>query len=128
LIDEIPFENICLGAVDDDGAIDEAKVKALRRVFRPDSRDKLPLLDFIQSIDSVYKRLRFFRASVGNGSVIDRVLESIINGLFYFTLGLILLTFMEFNPWPLLVSLTSLLVSVSFALGSSVSKFVEVSS
>ena len=32
---------------------------------------------------------------------------------------------MQFDPYPLLVSITSLLVSVSFALGSSVSKYLE---
>ena len=45
-----------------------------------------------------------------------------------FVLGLLLLSFMQINPWTLLVSMTSLLVSVSFALGPSVSKYVEVSS
>jgi small-conductance mechanosensitive channel len=38
---------------------------------------------------------------------------------------MMLLSLLEFNPWALLVSLTSLLVSVSFALGPSVSKYVE---
>jgi small-conductance mechanosensitive channel len=74
----------------------------------------------------VFKHLLFFRASVRNNSVIDNVLESTINGIYYFVMSLLLLSFMEINPWPLLVSLTSLLVSVSFALGSSVSKYVEV--
>ena len=40
---------------------------------------------------------------------------------------MLILAIMQINPWPLLVSMTSLLVSVSFALGSSVSKYVEVS-
>lgn len=80
-----------------------------------------------QSCDSVYKKLRYFRASVGNSSAIDKALESIVNGGFSFILSLTLLSIMNINPWPLLVSVTSLLVSVSFALGSSVSKYVEVS-
>ena len=74
-----------------------------------------------------YKRLRFFRASVGNASVIDHVLESIIDGVFHFVLALVLLSIMRFNPWPLLVSISTLLVSVSFAVGSSASKYIEVS-
>lgn len=36
-----------------------------------------------------------------------------------------LLSILQFNPYPILVSITSLLVSISFALGSSVSKYVE---
>jgi len=121
----IPFSTISIGAEDINGMPDEDKMRALRRLFRPDKGDLLPLIAFIQSIDSVYKRLRYFRASVGNASVIDNVLEKIINGIFYFILSLALLTFMQINPYPLLVSMTSLLVSVSFALGPSVSKFVE---
>jgi hypothetical protein len=122
----LPFETIALGAIDADGLVDEAKYNAYHRVFRPDARDQLSLSFFIQSIDTVFKHLLFFRASVRNNSVIDNVLESTINGIYYFVMSLLLLSFMEINPWPLLVSLTSLLVSVSFALGSSVSKYVEV--
>lgn len=123
----LSFDTIALGALDEEGMVDEAKYNAFKRVFRPDACNELTMQFFIQSIDSVYKHLLFFRASVRNNSVIDNVLESIVNGIFYFVMTLILLTFMQINPWPLLVSLTSLLVSVSFALGSSVSKYVEVS-
>jgi len=125
--ESIPFSTIALAAMADDGHVDEAKKRALRRLFRPDAHDVLPIVPFIQSIDTTYKKIRYFRASVGNASVIDNVLEQIINGVFYFIVILLLLTFLQINPWPLLVSMTSLLVSVSFALGPSVSKYVEVS-
>ena len=121
----LPFSTLALAAYNDSDDEDLSKQKALRRVFRPDRRDDLTLLAFVQSVDAVYKRLRYFRASVGNASVINNVMESIINGIFYFVLGLLLLSFMQINPWTLLVSMTSLLVSVSFALGPSVSKYVE---
>jgi len=121
----LPFSTLALAAYNDSDDKDLSKQKALRRVFRPDRRDDLTLLAFVQSVDIVYKRLRYFRASVGNASVINNVMESIINGIFYFVLGLLLLSFMQINPWTLLVSMTSLLVSVSFALGPSVSKYVE---
>jgi hypothetical protein len=52
----------------------------LKRLFRPDRFNELTLLAFVQACDSVYKRLRYFRASVGNSSVIDRWLEQIIDG------------------------------------------------
>lgn len=122
----IPFSTIALVAAYGD-RFDEGKKRALRRLFRPDVDDALPLVPFVQSIDTVYKKIRYFRASVGNASVIDNVLEKIINGVFYFIVSLILLSFLQINPWPLLVSMTSVLVSVSFALGPSVSKYVEVS-
>ena len=65
------------------------------------------------------------KASVKNASVIDDALENIFNILYWFALFLILLLMMNFNPWPWIVSITSLLVSLSFALGSSMSKYVE---
>jgi len=94
-------------------------------IYVPWSISKVFFLN-LYTISKVYKRIRYFRASVGNASVIDGVLERIINGFFYFVLVLALLTFLQINPWPLLVSMTSLLVSVSFALGPSLSKSVEV--
>jgi small-conductance mechanosensitive channel len=65
------------------------------------------------------------QASVANASVIDNALEKILNIMFWFVLSLMLLSILQFNPYPILVSITSLLVSISFALGSSVSKYVE---
>jgi hypothetical protein len=121
------FDVLSLIANDENGAPVIAKLKALKKLFRPDFRNELPLLAFVQSCDNVYKRLRYFRASVSNSSAIDQVLENIVNCFFVFILTLLVLEVMNFDPWTLLVSMTSLLVSVSFALGPSVSQFVEVS-
>jgi small-conductance mechanosensitive channel len=121
------FDVLALIANSDSGVPVPAKLNALRKLFRPDAHNELTLLAFIQSCDNVYKRLRFLRASVSNSSAIDEVLGSIINCIFGFILALIVLELLDFNPWTLLVSMTSLLVSVSFALGPSVSQFVEVS-
>ncbi|KAL7573195.1 hypothetical protein ACA910_018852 [Epithemia clementina (nom. ined.)] len=103
----------------------EMKRKAFRRLFRPDANGELPLLAFVQSCDTVYRRLRYFIASVRNSSVIDKALENTFNGIFFFVLAMLLMSVMRFNPWPMLVSITSLLVSISFALGPSVSKYVQ---
>lgn len=124
----LPYETLRIATLNSKGAVDKAKWNALKAIFRPDARDEISLTKFVQSVDSVYKRLRYFRATIRNSSVIDRVLEGIINSLFYFVTALFLLSFMHYNPWPVLLSLTSLLVSISFALGSSVSKIVEVRS
>jgi hypothetical protein len=72
---------------------------------------------FVQSCDSLYRRLTYFRASVQNSGSLDRVLEGGINGVYYFVLALFLLSVLRFNPWSLLLSITSLLVSFSFAFG-----------
>jgi small-conductance mechanosensitive channel len=111
----------------EDGTVDKAKKNALRNLFRPDSGDNVPLLAFIQSCDTVYKKLRYFRASVGNASVIDKVLEGIIDAVFGFVLALIILSLLQFNPWPLLVSMSTLLVTFAFAVGPSAAKAIEVS-
>ncbi|KAL3920631.1 MAG: hypothetical protein SGILL_003161 [Bacillariaceae sp.] len=109
----------------EDGSEDKDKRKALRNLFRPDGDDNLPMLSFVQACDNVYKKIRYFRASVGNASVIDQVLESIIDVVFYFTLGLLVLSILNLNPWAILVSLSTLLVTASFAVGPSAAKAIE---
>jgi hypothetical protein len=105
----LPFDTVSVIAYADDGSVDEDKLSALRKVFCPDVNNNLPLLAFVGSIDAVYKRLRYFQASVSNASKIDKVLEDTLNVLFYAIIGLLVLVFLNFNPWPFLVSITSLL-------------------
>jgi small-conductance mechanosensitive channel len=112
---------------DKHGKINAAKLQTVRKLFRPDARNELPLFAFVQSCDAVYKRLRYFRASVSNSSAIDKVLENMINIIYWFIMIFLLLELIDLDPWTLLVSITSLLVSVSFAMGSSVSNYLEVS-
>ncbi|KAG7359813.1 mechanosensitive ion channel [Nitzschia inconspicua] len=108
-----------------DGTEDKARKRAFGNLLRPDFHNNIQLLSFVQSCDTVYKKLRYFRASVGNSSVIDHVLENIIDGVFYFALGLIVLDLLNMNPWPLLVSTSTLIVAGSFAVGPSCAKAVE---
>ena len=121
----LKFDVLLLAICNDEGMADIGKKKSLIRLFRPDAKNHVTELAFVQSCDAVYKRLRYFQASVGNASVIDNVLASIVDAFFYFVLALVVLSLLEINPWTLLVSITSLLVSISFALGPSVSKYVE---
>jgi hypothetical protein len=122
----VNFDLLALITNDEHGEVVPAKYQALKKLFRPDARNELSLLAFVQSCDNVYKRLRFFRAAVSNSSAIDAVLGHIINFFFGFILILLILEILDYDPWTLLLSMTSLLVSVSFALGSSTSQFVEV--
>jgi small-conductance mechanosensitive channel len=123
----LSFDVLKLLSLEDDGLENDAKTDTLKRVFRPDKSDELPLLAFVQSCDAVYKRLRFFRASVRNSSVIERVLQDIIDVFFYFALALLVLSMMNFDPWPLLASVSTLLISFSFAFGDSTARIVDVS-
>jgi hypothetical protein len=146
----LSFDVLQVLAESDDGTVDFDRRKHLKQLFRPDAYNELPRLAFIQSCDTVYKKLRYFRASVGNSSVIDRVLEGenfltffkfpvfgiitnlavlvagIINMVFFFLLLLMVLSLINLNPWPLLVSLSTLLVTFAFAVGPSISKAIEV--
>jgi hypothetical protein len=118
------FQILCLN---EDGTEDKLRKRSFGNLLRPDYHGNVNILSFVQSCDTVYKKLRYLRASVGNSSVIDHVLENIIDGVFYFALGLIVLDLLNLNPWPLLVSTSTLLVAGSFAVGPSCAKAVEVS-
>jgi len=119
------FDIIGVLAYNVDGIFDNKKAKSLVRLFRPDKFDEVSLLHFVQSCDGVYKRLRYLRASHGNSTLIDSVLESIFNGVFSFFLGLTIMSVLNLNPWTLLVSMSTVLVSFAFALGPSAAKMIE---
>lgn len=93
----LDFKVLALIASDENGKQIPAKLQALKNLFRPDCRNELPLLAFVQSCDNVYKRLRFFRASVSNSSALDEVLENILNCIFGFILSLMILEILQFG-------------------------------
>lgn len=121
----LSFDVIGVLSIDSDGVEDESKKRVLRRMFRPDRFNEITLLAFVQTYDSVYKRLRYFRASVGNSSLIDQVLEQIVDGIFDFVLMLLILQLLKLNPWAILVSISTLLFSTAFAIGPSLSRYIE---
>jgi hypothetical protein len=67
----LTFDVLALLAVRRQGNLDEEKLKALIKIFRPDREGNLTLLDFAKSVDSVYKELRLLRASVANASKVS---------------------------------------------------------
>ena len=119
------FDVIGVLAYNTDGSFDVSKAKSLVRMFRPGINDEVTLLHFVQSCDSVYKRIRYLRAGIANSTLIDSVLENMFNGLFVFFLVLTLMSVMQLNPWTLLVSMSTILVSLAFALGPSTAKLIE---
>ena len=100
-------------------------MKRLIRLFRPDRSGKLSKLDFVKSVDSVYKKFRMLRASIYNSGQIDEAFERLINSLYYFLLAMLLLSIMDLNPWPFIASLTGVLVSFAFCFGSAASHYFE---
>jgi hypothetical protein len=122
----LPHSVLMVLAENEDGTLDKEKRRSLKNLFRPDADDEVPILAFLQSCDTAYKKLRYFRASVGNASVIDNVLEHIIDTMYGFGLTLLILALLNLNPWPLLVSMSTLLVTFAFAIGPTAAKAIEV--
>ena len=79
----VHFETLALCAMYDNGEIDHQKAKDLVKVFRPDRQGILTMLDFVKSVDAVYKEFRLLQASIDNSSQIDRAFENILNIVFY---------------------------------------------
>lgn len=123
----LPHSVLTVLAENGDGTVDKQKRRALRKIFPPDRSGNVSLLAFVMGCDTVYKKLRYFRASVGNSSVIDNVLENIVDTLFFFVLIILILSLLNLNPWPLLVSTSTLMVTFAFAVGPSCAKAIEVS-
>jgi hypothetical protein len=63
---ELPFSILSVLAINAKGEFEDAKIKSLIRLFRPDRQGNLGRLDFVKSIDTVYKQLRLLRASIAN--------------------------------------------------------------
>ena len=86
------FDTLALLALDDSGEIDERKAKDLIKIFRPDREGVLTLLDFLKSVDSVYKEFRLLQASIENSSQIDKGFENLFNIVFYAVVVTIILS------------------------------------
>jgi len=121
----LPYSVLAVLSQNLDGTVDTAMKKSISNLFRADAQGEISMLAFVQTCDVVYRRLRYFRASVGNSSVIDKVLENIVNGFFAIGLTIVILSLLRFNPWPLLVSVSTLLVSFAFAIGPTAAKAIE---
>ncbi|KAL7500365.1 hypothetical protein ACHAWT_008467, partial [Skeletonema menzelii] len=119
------FDVIGVLAYNPDGSFDDRKAKELVNLFRPDKHDEISLLAFVQSCDSAYKKLRYLRASISNSTLIDKVLENFFNGVFSICLALGVMTILKMDPWTLLVSMSTILVSFAFAFGPSVAQIIE---
>ena len=88
---DIPFETLALVAKDSRGRMDQDKVKELIHAFRPDRNGSLGKLEFVKSIDVIYKELRLLSANISNSSYMDQAVEKIVNIGFYIVLGAIII-------------------------------------
>ena len=151
----LQFETLALIALNSDGkTVNQQKAKDLVKVFRPSREGRLTMVDWIKSVDSVYKQFRLLTASIDNSSQIDRAFENIINVVFYtivitvtmsqlglyvndivpvlttratvfLTLYFLLYCFISSNPLAMFLSLSSIILAFAFAIGSASAKYFE---
>jgi hypothetical protein len=107
----LKFETIAILAIVKSGQIDQEKAKALIKLFRPDRQGNLSALDFVKSVDAVYREFRLLDASIENSSQIDRAFENIFNIVFYIILLAIVLSHLGLYVFVMLCFIDSALTS-----------------
>jgi len=122
---ELPFETLALLAKDEEGKMDKDKARELIKVFRPDRDGSLGKLEFVKSIDVVYKELRLLCANINNSSYMDAAVENIVNIGFYIILAAIIIYRLGRDPVALFISFSSVIIAFAFMFGRSASKYVD---
>jgi len=123
--DDLNFDVIGALAYREDGILDKKRAQGMLRLFVPDSNNRISLNAFVSSCDSVLRQIIFLNASMTNSSKIDSVLEQNFNGLFFAVISFLIMSVLGLDLWPLLVSLSTMLLSLAFALGPSCAKTIE---
>jgi hypothetical protein len=119
---QLHFNVIAMIATQRNGDLDTEKTKDLIRMFRPDRNGMISMVDFVRSIDNVYKELRLLRATVSGSTKIDKALESIFNYGFYIVLACVILWIVKIDPLALFLSLSSVVLAFAFMIGAASSK------
>lgn len=94
--------------------MDEVKLRHLIKLFRPDRDGSLTKLDFVKSVDAVYKEIRLLRAGLANSQRVDRASQKIFHVAFYFILGCICLAILGIDPIALFFAVSGIVVGFSF--------------
>jgi len=121
------FNSIAQIAVNKDDTVNKTKLKELIHLFRPSRDGELTMIDFIKSIDAVYKEFRILQASIENSGTVDRATELMVNWVFYVVLWCIMFWIVGIDPLALLLSFSSFMVGFAFMIGNASSKYFEVS-
>jgi hypothetical protein len=120
----LDFDTIALLATTEDG-IDLEKMKDLIRIFRPQRDGTLTMVDFVKSIDAIYKELRLLSASIANAGQIDNAAERIFNCIFYTVVAIIIMSILGLDPMAMFLSLSSIIVAFAFMIGNASAKYFE---
>ncbi|CAJ1957662.1 unnamed protein product [Cylindrotheca closterium] len=123
---DVEFETIASSlAVRDGGYLNPERVKNLIRVFRPNRDGTLSVLDFVKSVDAVYKEFRLLQASIENSAQIDLAFDAIFNTIFYAIVVVVIMSQLGLDPMALFLSLSSVFLAFAFVIGSAASKYFE---
>jgi len=95
---DIPYDTLMLITQNCEQDELENKVDALRSLFRPNRGNILTELAFVSSCDAVYRRLRYFYASVANAVVLDSLIMRFVDVSLSFFASLAVLITLRFNP------------------------------
>lgn len=109
------FEVLALLGVKTDGTLDQNKLMELIKLFRPDRDGSLSMVQFVRSVDKVYKEVRMLRASIHNSSKVDGQFETIFNICFYTIVLIIVLSIIGLDPFALFVSVSGLILGFAFS-------------
>lgn len=121
------FNSIAEIALNDDGTLNKDKVKDLVRLFRPTRDGMLTMLDFLKSIDSVYKEFRTLEASIATSGNVDRAFEILVNWAFYIVLWVVMAVLVGLDPHAFFLAFSSFIVGFSFMIGKASSQYFSVS-
>lgn len=83
------------------------------------------MIDFVKSVDAMYKEFRLLQASIENSAQIDRVFDRIISAICYVIVTAIVMTQLGFDPMALFLSLSSVLLALAFVIGPAASNYFE---
>jgi hypothetical protein len=123
--DVLHFDSIAEIAVKKDGTLNRPKLKALVRIFRPTRDGELTMIDFLKSVDSVYKEFRILQASIENAGTFGRAFELMVNWIFYIILWVIILYIVGLDPLTMFLSVSSFIVGFAFMIGNASSRWLE---
>ena len=108
--------------------LNEKVLKKLIKLFRPERDGTLLMIDFIRSIDEVYKSLQCLKASIVGSSQIDEALGTLSLICFLFIMFLICLIILGVNLVALLTTMFSFITSISFLFKNASSDWFQVCS
>lgn len=121
----LKFETVATLSLHHPKPRDFGKRKQLRNIFCPDKHGHINLVDFVQSIDCIYKRQLLLCRSMENFAAIDRAYERLINIVFFAFVVVVALVLLGFDPLAFILALSALIVSLTFLIGPAASVCFE---